>query len=278
MKPRNGGKLSCTLVPVVSEPSWRLKIRRAVDHFNELQKIVEQYQARNRYRAVGVAPPQDEPTRWRFVLEITEPPDPQIAVVLGDCLFNIRSALDHIAVACAPRSRSRDAGFPIVKDPGNEKQVEKYESQTRGMAPEVVAAIEFEQPYNMTKRDPRAGPESVDALFALSALQNADKHRSLIVLVPGLSHPTARALWADEALGIMSPKYLEAGADVMRWDEFGNRIRYEDVRVDVKGISRVSVVVAGRRDPYELVPLAGGILGRVRDRIIPNLEPHAGSS
>ena len=51
---------------------------------------------------------------------------------------------------------------------------------------------------------------------------------------------------------------LKASAEVMRWDEFGNRIRYEDVWVEVKGSSRVSVMVAGQRDPFELLPLAGG--------------------
>ena len=124
---------------------------------------------------------------------------------------------------------------------------------------------------------PTPAPDSVDALAALSALQNADKHRSLVVLVPGLSHPTARAFWAEEALGIMRPAYLKAGSDVLRWKEFGNRIPYEYARVEVSGTARVSVVVAGRADPYELIPLAGGILGRVRDRIIPNLEPYARS-
>jgi len=54
-------------------------MRRALDHFNELRRLVEQYQAGNHYRAVGVEPPEDEPTHWRFLLEITEPPDPQIA-------------------------------------------------------------------------------------------------------------------------------------------------------------------------------------------------------
>jgi hypothetical protein len=63
----------------------------------------------------------------------------------------------------------------------------------------------------------------------------------------------------------------------MRWDEFGHPIRHEDVRVEVEGISHVSVVVAGRPEPYELLPLAGGILGRVRDRIIPSLEPYVRS-
>jgi hypothetical protein len=143
---------------MMPESSWRLKMKRALNHFNELQRLVEQYDAGKHYRAVGVAPDDGDPTHWRFVLEITEQPDPEIAIVLGDCLFNIRSGLDHIAVACAPANRRRSAGFPILNDPGNEEEMERYASQTQGMTQETVAAIEFEQSYNMAKRAPDARP------------------------------------------------------------------------------------------------------------------------
>ena len=106
----------------------------------------------------------------------------------------------------------------------------------------------------------------------MSALQNADKHRNLAVIVPGISLPTVRILWDEESLGITSPRYLDAGAELVRWSEIGNRIRYEDVRVEVSGTSHVSVNVSAG-DDYELLPVAGGILGRVRDRVIPSLEP-----
>jgi hypothetical protein len=51
---------SCTLVVMVTELSWRLKIRRAEEHFNELQKLVEAYQAGHHYRAVCPNPAHEE--------------------------------------------------------------------------------------------------------------------------------------------------------------------------------------------------------------------------
>ena len=253
-----------------SEPSWRLKIARAEHHFEDLRGAVERYRQGHHYRAVCPNPPR-QPTHWRFVLEITKPPDPQIAIVLGDVLFNIRSALDHVAVALAPKNRKGDAGFPILDVP-NDASSEPFERMTRGMPPAAVAIIDAEQPYNLTNRAPKARPDSIDALYTLSALQNADKHRSLAVIVPGISLPTVRILWDEESLGITSPRYLDAGAELVRWSEIGNRIRYEDVRVEVSGTSHVSVNVSAG-DDYELLPVAGGILGRVRDRVIPSLEP-----
>jgi len=52
--------------------------------------------------------------------------------------------------------------------------------------------------------------------------------------------------------------------------EFGNRIR-SGRPAGGHGISRVSVVVAGRPEPYELLPLAGEILGMVQDRPSPSI-------
>jgi hypothetical protein len=58
-----------------------LKIARAEHHLVDLRHLVEDYQKGHHYRAVFPHPPR-QPTQWRFVLEITEPPDPQIALVL----------------------------------------------------------------------------------------------------------------------------------------------------------------------------------------------------
>ena len=156
------------------DPSWRLKIARAEHRFYELKTLVEGYREGHHYRAVCPNPPS-RPTHWRFVLEITEPPDPQIAIVLGDLLFNARSALDHVAVACAPPDRKRQAGFPFYEHKPEGEAQRKFESMTRGMPPEALAIIEYEQPYNVSNRTSAGRPDSVEALFALNALQDADK-------------------------------------------------------------------------------------------------------
>ena len=78
------------------------------------------------------------PTHWRFVLQITEPPDPQIAIVFGDFLFNVRSALDHVAVACAPPSTQAGRGLPSVPGeavgPGRSK-VRTYDARDNHWTP-----------------------------------------------------------------------------------------------------------------------------------------------
>jgi hypothetical protein len=42
---------------------------------------------------------------------MTEEPDPMIPVIIGEGLYNLRSALDHLAVPIAPRNRKASAAF-----------------------------------------------------------------------------------------------------------------------------------------------------------------------
>ena len=143
---------------------------------------------------------------------------------------------------------------------------------TRGMASEALAVIEYEQPYNVQNRASNMRQESVEALFALNALQDADKHRSLAVLVAGISDPKVQVTGGGETFGTFRPQYIEPGELLISYDEFGNRIPYDQVKVNVRGVPRVAVNVS-RRGDYEVLTVAEGILGRVRDRVVPSLEP-----
>ena len=86
---------------------------------------------------------------------------------------------------------------------------------TREMPPEARAVIEFEQPYNVRNRSSGVRPRSVEALYALNSLQDADKHRSMVVLVSGIIDPQVRISWAGEAMGILTPRYVAPGEELV---------------------------------------------------------------
>lgn len=256
-------------------PSWQLKIARAEKHLGELQDVVQAY-LDGHYYGPRLIPPilTENPTHWRFVLDITKAPDPQIAIVLGDFLFNVRSALDHIAVAIAPPDRQRSVSFPILAEPLDDEKEREFRRRTKDMPGAAIAIIEEQQPYNMRLRNPQSKSYSMDPLEALSVLQNADKHRSLAVLVAGLTHPFAKIFWPNEGVGHMSPKYIAAGDDVFTYKDVGNQIRFDEVECEVRGNPKLSVRVDGQ-DDFELATVTRGILERVRDKVIPRLEPFA---
>jgi len=204
---------------------------------------------------------------WTYRLFSDLEPDPYLAVVLGDFLFNVRSALDHIAVALVLNRRKDKASFPIFlidpeqSHPGDEEgdtdRRERWETRTRGMPPRALAVIRNFQPYNA-----KPPPELMDiglvpadtVLAVLSAFQNADKHKRLVTtaigLIPETLSITERQTGepVDVVLKSQGPTDLgKNGAIVFRG------------RFQVDGKARGATVVAAgigknERGPYRRLP------------------------
>jgi hypothetical protein len=83
--------------------SWRLKVERADRHLEEVKSAMADYASRQPFRAVRASQPKNQRHIWLYRLEMTEEPDPMILVIIGECLYDLRSALDHLAVAMAPK-------------------------------------------------------------------------------------------------------------------------------------------------------------------------------
>lgn len=276
--------------------SWRLKLDRAEKHLSELRIGIGEYVQKRPYEAVQVVgggncrkhAGYDCGGSW--TLHITEQPDPQLAVILGDALFDIRSALDHLAVALAPPGRRRQARFPIeakniwakegrryvVRDP---KARKSWRTTVEGMAPEAVAFIESLQPYR------KATPEK-DTLFTLNRLENADKHRQLTLFAPGLqrAHYWGSARGRTIELTVERPDafVVEDGAEIAH---FGGRggppLQYDEVQVQVSGALLVTTKIAdpnvrrGQRGEYAPIgALVETLIASARDLIFPGLEPY----
>jgi hypothetical protein len=105
---------------------------------------------------------------------------PVILTLIGDCLYNFRSSLDHLVHALAVEHMKRpltDAesiitAFPIFKDLAGFKK--KGARRIRYLAPRAQAVIERLQPYHAA--NPTSHP-----LWFLNQLNNIDKHRRLLV-------------------------------------------------------------------------------------------------
>jgi hypothetical protein len=102
---------------------------------------------------------------------------PEWGPVIGDCLHNAASALDHLAYRLAilhtgmlPPDLARDTHFPIYESPG--KFWDNLQ-KLRGIGPDQVAPLERLQPYYG-----RYGPD-YDSLMILKHLSNLDKQRTL---------------------------------------------------------------------------------------------------
>ena len=162
--------------------SFRLKVARAKHHFGELQASMgaffgdpEAYSfIKESHLESGV---------YAFRLKLHRPiPAEQWSLMIGDCVHNARSALDHLfwALLCiqhpgAPPADHWNANFPIYKLLGSFLKKKKLTEELIG--PEAAAIVERLQPYQIRN------PEDA-VLWFLHEADVKDKHR---LLVPSLS-------------------------------------------------------------------------------------------
>jgi hypothetical protein len=205
-------------------------------------------------------------------MNFSEPPPGRLAIVFGDLLFNLRPALDHIAVAIAPPVQKRSAGFPLC-DRDNGEDRKQFLRTTVGMPPSAVERIASLQPYAVQQRATRQG--QIYNLSTLSALHNADKHRALSILAPGLLDPTVTWSWANEQVGRFQPDLAGQDAEILTSAEIGNVIRFRDLRVHVSGSVLVSAFDPSSDDYYSLLEVASMMIRFVRERVLPDLAPYA---
>ena len=277
--------------------SWRLKLERAEHHFEDFQAEASRYAHSDNFKVVPVVHRTKADNRIETVdyrLRIVNQPDPVLSVIAGDVLYNLRSALDHLAVGLVPKKYRRDVSFPIeseqiwarkdrrfvVRSPDGRR---RFRAATSGMCQEAVRIIGELQPY-----EPKEVPLDARALYQLSRLSNADKHRQLVTFAAGLRHiildmqtrgnasryapaaspDTDREPFAPDGETIV--KYaVSAPADV----------RDSEIQAQVSGtpVIAVKVVVPNRRDaragymPFDV--LCRTLFAHFRDTVFPALEP-----
>ena len=153
----------------------QIKIDRAQVHKNSLNEDLFRLFPGRTY----VITPEIYDDGRRHVFRASNPPDPNPAwsATVGDCLHNLRSALDHLAYQLVLRPNTTTQ-FPIKVCPPREgwRHRRVLPDISGGVRdPAVRTVLEKVQPYN--RRDLNHG------LGLLRELNNIDKHRELIVTV-----------------------------------------------------------------------------------------------
>jgi hypothetical protein len=153
--------------PVLADDSSRLKLERAAKHIHELIAALKAFKNSEPYR-VRVQPKPDLPHLLEYRLVVVRDIPPEVPLIIGDVLQNLRSAVDHLAgqlVRAANNTPDRDTAFPVYET------AEKFQSgckrQIHLMRQDAQDAIKFVQPY-------KGG--NGDTLWRLHRLNNIDKH------------------------------------------------------------------------------------------------------
>jgi hypothetical protein len=154
-----------------------LKVARAKGHLSDLKEAVKWALDSERYEFTR----KTDPETGKEALWVD--PIPYIAlewsVVIGEILFHLRSALDHLAyqlVALDGRTPTEQTKFPIRDSPldKNGKTLPLRDLMPEIKSSKILAAINECQPYRGPDREP---------LWLLKVLNNIDKHRLLLVVI-----------------------------------------------------------------------------------------------
>lgn len=148
-----------------------------------------------------------DPEAWEWIerFQVREPPPLRFGVILGDCLHNLRSALDLLICQLTLLDGGTVADCETTQYPIASKSEEQFEGTADYRIPMLSkrhrAMVKQSQPY-------RAGEDaSTHPLLVLAELSNADKHRVL--------NPTFSVMKSDAAkvLDGMAGNYQGDGTD-----------------------------------------------------------------
>lgn len=181
----------------------KLKIARAHEHLKALEREIQAFARSRPCAVVSDFDPKTGEKFWR-VQGDPAPPPVTLSPIIGDALYNFRSALDHLVwqlIEANGETPSEQSAFPISKTAESFKRYGR--PKIKGMTPTAQTAIERYQPYH------GVNPYREERLLWLDRLCNIDKHRHLNLTTAA----TEGGLWSRGLpIATPSPYFIHEGA------------------------------------------------------------------
>jgi hypothetical protein len=159
------------------------KIDRAATHLHSLQEEIKGFFERHPEPYRTVEEIDRRSSRYLLRVQIEHPFPDWWGLIVGDCVQNLRAALDHLVCQLVYDKGEEPTwrhAFPLFTEPVTRRT---WKNRTAKLDPQAVAFIERYQPYHHPD-----GARS-HLLFALRELSNEDKHRLLLPAVGAVRRP-----------------------------------------------------------------------------------------
>jgi hypothetical protein len=159
------------------------KLERADKHLKELQNVWAQFRDHGGYR-VGFKDDPQTGDRTHYV-EIAGESSPEISVIAGDAIHNLRSVLDHLAhhlvvIGTGKPGPFRSIYFPVGEDFADfEVRIGAKPPKGKSKAKGIIKRLRNDAVKAIYDIEPYEGGKGA-ALWHLQCLNNIDKHRLLI--------------------------------------------------------------------------------------------------
>jgi hypothetical protein len=245
-----------------------LKLYQALQHTVHLKTEVERWLGGNPYSlTIEFDPQRRENALW--INALRSPPD-EFSLIIGECLHNLRSALDNLVHTLAirkhgsplPQTIAKRLQFPIAKDHEGFRGI-KWRIQD--IPSEAQTEIEGLQPYNHRQDDPTRDP-----LWILNELSNIDKHRLPQLTLFALA---STGFGGSARVKLGRQREVAAVEDRAKLFSFGARrdepSRKVDIEFNLEGSIAFAGPVAQGADVFEILP---AIRDKIVDEVLPSLS------
>jgi hypothetical protein len=247
--------------------SVREKIFRAEEHLAPIKTSIEA--CLDKCHVISERDP--DVTTFRFTLNLPTP-DLRLSIMIGECLHNLRSALDHIVwqlVLVNTQTPIKENMFPVCETvDGFNRQASRQ--RLHGISVAAQTLIEGLQPY-------AAGyPVHLHPLWVVNQLNNIDKHRALVLAAVYGSNATISA--THEPTGLVFGEI--SGIETLR-DGAIITIRCADINLakEMNMQIKTQLSVVFEETPvngFEVNSIMCGVVKFIKDRVIPTFEPLLG--
>jgi hypothetical protein len=250
-----------------------LRVNRAEVQANELVQLVQQWAADSPLTGVGALLPD----RLGFEIHLkalAKAAVDQFGLPAGECLHNVRSALDNLTYAlarlkCDPPPKPRYIQFPISVTAAD------FAQNTKGLLPQLpdaaATALRDIQPFQRSGRTQDGVCEGMpqdDPLLLLHRINISDKHRAPVaatLATSAMNFAGGVEFASEEAAGqnvqpnieVILP--LREGEVFFRW-----RTKNPIVKVNQTFDVRANVSLVAGEDLVELGPTLVRLTGQVR--------------
>jgi hypothetical protein len=134
------------------------------------------------------------------------------------------------------------------------------------MPEEAVTMIKEAQPY-------RREDSVLETLSLISRLENADKHRQLIVLGHGVMNARSVVTAGGQAIKQETGGFRENGAEIAKFGFSEQAPRESEVTVEVSATAAIVIKVAGVDGYFGMPESLQALIAWMRDGVIPDFMP-----
>lgn len=252
--------------------SFDAKIARAEEHLDILKSEIQDFVKLIKHKAYVKTNPANN-TAWIVYHTLNSSPPIRIGTIIGDCVHNMRSALDNLICGLIRVHYSShdcvNRQFPIATT--TERWTNRRTDHTEGVPEDVMAVIKSFQPC--------FGPDELGLKHPLAILQHLDninKHRTVLLTV-GYDVDVQFAVHANGSVWMATyPKPIFAGPITIPFPpDFDASTIPKEVKVEFQGSTRI--ILRDLADPdlraMPVTVILAQLLQFFKEIFIPKFKP-----